>query len=995
MIKPLLSSACLSFSCTFILWMFLPVHALTQDVSADGTVYINKFNDEAGLRQSMVKQVLKDSRGYMWVVTGDGLHLFDGKKFRAFRPASIYNWESDENIMRQITELEPGIFVITTSSSILLFNSLTCSFEKIMSQKYSYPVLLPVKAGYGLMFWFPIQGFFFMDKHQLINLHLQFSETATPPDDFIPFSALLQKKGNLLISGSQGIIELELPEIIKSPVVTAYWTPTPKTCVSMVSDSLNETFVLTGNKIYIYKDRRTMKPYADVALSEPSSMSIANGKVFWISEKGNKNLTRFANNRVQNIHLLESSGKHTDTIKPYIIFSWIDERNNLWLGTDGDGLLRHSPEVVQFFKALTGFSRGITSDKNSNLWVGTFKNGLWKLSPDLSRMRRVYPDLINDHVQVNDLHFDAAGRLWLVTNEKLLVLNPEGTPILSYPFHALFSRFIVDNDTTIYITTNHYTYTFDASALPGLLEKKPNNFIHTSLTCNGMRWIGTQAGLFVCDESEGFGIEHLIASNCLLNTSVEVLANIDNQIWASTGYGIKIFGPDIRELEAPAVFEELRNETIYAFIPDDLGRVWISLSKGLACVSRQRDKIFYFDYSNNLQGLEFNSNAWHVSSKGMIYWGGINGINGIDPAQFSPDRKGAEALLTELQFSDTLFAQGLPPKYLPEKKISWKAPHFSGKVISDDYSGHEYKFSFFLVNYDKDWNSASEQNFFQYRNLPSGKYKLLVKCQDEYDNWGQETELLSIHVTAPFWKTRRFIISFILLLVLSNTLIIRQWQAIRYKRKIKELEHQNALEKERLRISRDLHDELGSGLSLIILNASLTRQSIEDPRLVENHLNRIYRNARDLYENMNNLIWLLKQDTHTLEILVIKIREMVAEMLSEAVDEYVIQVPEFSESIEVSREFSRNLFMITKEAVNNAVKHAQSSRIELIIEIVQEGLLFQIIDNGKGFDMQNIRQGNGLQNMKLRAGNLGGHCSVISSPGNGTQISIFFPLIVS
>lgn len=980
----------------WILCLFF-IHLSVQSKNADtkSYIFVNQFSNEQGLRQSMVKQVFKDSRGFMWVITGDGLHLFDGEQFRAFRPTSSRNWESGENIMRHIAELDKGLFAISTNSSILLFNSYNSQFQKIASFSNAYPVVLPAKVGNGLIFWFHHRGYYFFNKHFRTHLNLHFPEQKRPPDGFIPISALKTPQGNLLIWGSEGILELAFKANLNNPLINACWTPTPDKCVSMASDTLNTVFVLTENRIYTYQGKGLLTEITAVSLPEPRTLCFDNENAFWISENYSKTLVKFSHQSHQEIGLLKNSGKHTDSLKPYIISSWFDEQNTLWLGTDGDGLLRYSPHFIRFQKALTGFTRCITSDNNSNLWVGTFKNGLWKLSPDLNRMQQVHKQLISNDYQINDLLFDSRNRLWVLAKDMLWVLNADGSLALSFPFQALFSRFLEKRENRIYVTTNHYTYTFLDGSTPRLMEQKANNFITSSIQSQGLLWLGTQNGLYVYEETKGFGTEFLSAAHQLLKGCIKALALIENEIWVSTGNGIKIFAPDRKPLKAPAIFEELNDETVYAFTPDARGRVWISLNKGLACISEQRDKIYYFDHSNNLQGLEFNSNAYHVAANGMHYWGGINGINGINPSVFNPIREGSRTLLLELMISDTLFTAGIPPQ-LVEQKISWKAPHVSGKVISSNYSGgQKYNFSFYLVNYDKDWNTPTPLSNFHYRNLPAGKYTLLVKSVDEYGNWGPETELLKIHVTTPFWKARWFVISSFLILVISSTLYIRHLQAIRYKRKIKELEHQNALERERMRISRDLHDDLGAGLSLIILNTSMAQQKIQDQNFVETHLKRIYHNAQNLYENMNNLIWLLKQETLSIENLINKMREVFSELLSEAVDEYEVRLDESLSQVELSRELSRNIFLLIKEAVNNSIKHAQASRTELILEKKGSGMLIHIIDNGKGFDLHNVRQGNGIQNMNSRATALDGSCTIDSIPGRGTHICIFVPLDIS
>ncbi|NLF41751.1 MAG: hypothetical protein GX587_03565, partial [Bacteroidales bacterium] len=215
----------------------------------------------------------------------------------------------------------------------------------------------------------------------------------------------------------------------------------------------------------------------------------------------------------------------------------------------------------------------------------------------------------------------------------------------------------------------------------------------------------------------------------------------------------------------------------------------------------------------------------------------------------------------------------------------------------------------------------------------------------------------------------------------------------RYQQTIKELEQQNAIEKERLRISRDLHDDLGAGLSLILLNTSLAQQKADDRKYVESYLFKISKNTKDLFDNLNNLIWLLKQENQSLDNLFSKIREVISDAFSEAFDNYAIQLPENCKDITICREACRNIFLIIKEASNNAIKHSHASFIQLKADIDSEQVIFQIMDNGKGFDIQSIRHGsNGLNNMKSRTEALNGHFSIETHENQGTTLVIKIPL---
>jgi signal transduction histidine kinase len=266
------------------------------------------------------------------------------------------------------------------------------------------------------------------------------------------------------------------------------------------------------------------------------------------------------------------------------------------------------------------------------------------------------------------------------------------------------------------------------------------------------------------------------------------------------------------------------------------------------------------------------------------------------------------------------------------------------------------------------------------------------KYSDAYGFWSEPAQLLSLTISPPFWKTGWFIALSSVAVILITGLAVRQTQRARFLKKIEELERQNALERERGRISRDLHDELGTGLSLIMLNTSMA-SSTSNNELIQKHLTTISKNSKELYDNMSNLIWLLKSESQTLENLTARIREKMSEILDEAGFEYSVITPESIDSIIVSREACRHIFLLVKEAVNNAIKHSQGTKVEISINIANNSIHLNICDNGVGFNVHKFsNKGNGMGNMRLRAIQLGGNIDVDSSQGNGTKVKFVLPI---
>jgi len=193
--------------------------------------------------------------------------------------------------------------------------------------------------------------------------------------------------------------------------------------------------------------------------------------------------------------------------------------------------------------------------------------------------------------------------------------------------------------------------------------------------------------------------------------------------------------------------------------------------------------------------------------------------------------------------------------------------------------------------------------------------------------------------------------------------------------------------KERERIAKDLHDELGSGMSKIILSNELAKKHINGNMELNYSLHSIDKTVQELSGNMKALIWSLYNENATLENLLVKMREFVGDFLEESDIEPAFYFPENVPSLPLPKEMLRDVFLSFKEAVNNAVKHAEATKIRLSVSLIDDQLEIQIADNGIGIDTDRKNgSGNGLENMRERMQRQKGTFKMKSRPGEGTLI---------
>ncbi len=204
----------------------------------------------------------------------------------------------------------------------------------------------------------------------------------------------------------------------------------------------------------------------------------------------------------------------------------------------------------------------------------------------------------------------------------------------------------------------------------------------------------------------------------------------------------------------------------------------------------------------------------------------------------------------------------------------------------------------------------------------------------------------------------------------------------------KEIAIYKAQQEERQRISADMHDELGSGMTAIRLMSEIARNKMKENTPVE--IDKISSSADDVLNKMNAIIWSMNSGNDTLDNLVSYIRVYAIEYFENTPVECTVKTPDTIEPIELAGDKRRNVFLSLKESLNNVLKHANASSVIITIKI-NNNLQIQIVDNGIGIDKENIRQfGNGLKNIEKRMKNIGGSFTIESN--NGTITTLELPL---
>ncbi len=261
---------------------------------------------------------------------------------------------------------------------------------------------------------------------------------------------------------------------------------------------------------------------------------------------------------------------------------------------------------------------------------------------------------------------------------------------------------------------------------------------------------------------------------------------------------------------------------------------------------------------------------------------------------------------------------------------------------------------------------------------------LQLQAKFEADKKNEEIKLLSKDTEIKEEQlARQKLIGALIFSALMLLLVLGFMLFYRYRkgRQIQELSLRN-------KIAADLHDDIGSTLSSIRMYSEMLKSQMPDSTSSTSFmLEKISHNAKESVESMSDIVWMINPKNDEVSNLISRIEQYATEMCMGKEIELIIQKSEGLENIRISMEGRKNIYLIFKEAINNAVKYSCANKITVSLLQTEHQLKMEINDNGKGFDVAVIKKGNGLDNMIQRAKVMNGEVKIISLPNEGTRIS--------
>jgi ligand-binding sensor domain-containing protein/signal transduction histidine kinase len=453
------------------------------------------------------------------------------------------------------------------------------------------------------------------------------------------------------------------------------------------------------------------------------------------------------------------------------------------------------------------------------------------------------------------------------------------------------------------------------------------------------------------------------------------------RIWVATSQSglVRIDGAD---LDAPhlhryAQADGLSSNDVYCITEDEFDQIYVGTSSGVDRLDPKSGLIRRFTIADGLaQGAvllarrDRAGTLWFVTNKG---------VSRLIPAHARPPSE-PRVLIRRLR----ILGEPYPISEIGETALSGIVIPPERNTIQIDFSAPDFRlgspvqYQYELEGASLGWSYLSSEHSVHFASLAPGDYRFLVRAVAS--NVAGPSASISFRVVPPFWRQWWFLIG-------TSILAAAALYGLHQMRLHRAME----IERVRTRIATDLHDDIGSSLSQIAILSEVVRQNLDGHDGTEEEvLSRIAGTSRDLVHSMSDIVWAINPQKDNLQDLTQRMRHFASDVFTARGVDFQFQGPGPEPDIKVGADVRRQVLLIFKESVNNAVRHSRCNRVDIDFAVEKHWLVLRIRDNGKGLDLAKCDGGHGLASMRARAESLGGVLELRSGPG--TEIALRIPL---
>lgn len=797
--------------------------------------FVKKTNKD-GLSNNYVQTFLQDSHGFLWVGTYDGLNCYDGSTFRTYfndqnNPHSL----PDSKILCIFEDSRSNLWVGTKSGGLALYNKALDRFVNFSEQSF-LRVSYIVEIRKNTLLLVTNNGFWEINTISLKFKKIQLESILGVSVLSGIHDVLKDKQGNFWFGYFEdGIVTFDSTYKVINRIPSFNISGVEiKEVHCLYEDSTGNVWCTLGNTSLVLFDAG--KRNYSVVCSSFDKTGLPSVTDLWdIVAKDQAKLWIGTSTGGIIEYNISSRSSTRYVSNPYVdntlntnacVTLFNDNTGNIWIGTHGGGISLYSPfkNQIKHYQNLPGDTRSLScnmvssiyEDPRGIIWLATDGGGLNSFNPATKQFKRfdvasktgsnaILDIEPNDSISFWLSFWDGGIALFSINDESILSFKNEGKPndlslnnvkatkrvddklYIATHGHGLNILDIKTKKFTNKVNSPRYTYKLDSM-------KWGNELLYDS---RKRLWCATNTGLYLVhnDSIISFWNQRGINKSLTSNVINCIFEDSRHTIWIGTNKGLNMFNENTRNFERYTSKDGFPSEYICAILEDDDQNLWISTNKGILRFSLNDASTRVFDDDYGVQETEFYPRSAFKSSDGLLYFGGLQGFNVLNPTHLSSVSSQCNVLINSLEI---FYEQTLPlAPNSPLSKVmlltdtlvvSWHQSILSFGFISIDYGASSKKnFRYKLSGFDEHWHSLGSQQKVTFTKLIPGQYILDVQATDHNGSWQNSYDRLVLVVLPPWWMTWWFISIVLLAFVLSIISFI-YWRTYLIRKKNEELE---------------------------------------------------------------------------------------------------------------------------------------------------------------------------------------------------------------
>ena len=709
-----------------------------------------------------------------------------------------------------------------------------------------------------------------------------------------------------------------------------------------------------------------------------------------------------------------------------------DREGNLWVGTQGGGLIRVRPRAFELQALGSGPSseamRSVCQDASGTLWAVTSSGRLARQEGPRWRVLTAKDGWSNPHatcvtaapeggVWVGTLHGGLHG--WCAGAERSItpldgLASGVVSALLTTPSGDVWIGTVSPNTVQRLRAGQFQTY-----KLPQILGP----YGSLAVDASGRVWAATVGGVLARVTDEALVDETPNTLGTILPIG-SLCATPDGSLWIGyrgRGVGRLKQGHFIRFDHQ----QGLPDDFINYILEDGHGKLWLAANRGLFSVAEKEFEAVAEGRQTRLYPVVYGRDEGAPSLLDCtFYWPAVlrgaddrlwmptaSGLAVVDTGPLMENRQPPPVVIERVVMDGRPVAayeagegtegpNSVAPLELHQPEALLRLPPGVGQ-IELEYTGLSFlasrnvAFKYRLEGLDEKWVEAGTRRVAYYNHLPPGDYRFKVMACNHDGVWNEEGKSLAITALPHFWQTKWFKL---LAIIMGITGLVGIGWGIarrRTRRRIARLEQLRAIDQERTRIARDIHDDLGSNLTRIAWLSDLVLADKILPDKVDDHSRKIGGYARQMVTSLDEIVWAVNPRNDTLQSLAQYITHMAYEYLSSTSVNCRLEIPSDLPAAVLPAEIRHDFFLAAKEALHNIIKHASAREARIRLALADGVLTLVIEDDGRGFDVaapSSGRPGHGLRNLRQRIENHGGRFQCESTAGGGTRLTFTLKL---